>query len=118
MAEWNIEAGKCERAIESIKERIKTGLNNLELPEIHGYEYTFRIQANPPSVIIDDEQKVPAEFITTEVKTTTKVSRKEILDAIKAGQEVPGVHIERSSRLVTKLAGIKSIDRKSSVEKL
>lgn len=102
LKQWDKIASNCETAIENIKSRMKLALERLDIPEVHGGEYSFRLQANPPSVIVDDEAKVPEEFKSTEVKVITKVDKKAILDALKDGRDVPGAHAERSTRLVTK----------------
>lgn len=102
MKEWEHIATQCERGLENITERIKNAMNTMDLPDIHGFEYTFRLQANPPKVIIDDENLIPGEFKVTETITTTKIQKKEIMDALKSGITVPGAHSERGLKLVTK----------------
>lgn len=117
MKQWEEMASSYDRALDNIKLRVKSALNALDLTELHGYEYSFRVMANPPAVIVDDQEKIPIEFITAEVKTTTKVDKKNILDAIKDGRTVPGVHIERGSRLISKVSGRKELGPKNESEK-
>jgi hypothetical protein len=62
---------------------------------------------------------IPEEFKSTEVKTTVKISKKEILDAMKDGRSVPGAYVTRSCRLVTKPSQLKEIPKaKPIAEKL
>lgn len=117
MKQWESLASGCDRALDNIKTRIKYALSSLEMNELHGFEYTFKVMPNPPSVIIDDETKIPGEFITHETKTITKISKKDILDAIKDGRDIPGAHVERSTRLVTKVSQRKEIEAEKPVEK-
>jgi Siphovirus Gp157 len=118
LKEWEKVASGCDNALENIKSRIKHSLEQLDLPEVHGFEYSFRLQANPPSVIVDDENAIPEEFKTTEVKTTVKISKKDILDALKDGRVVPGAHAERSTKLVTKVSQRKDLKSGPMVERL
>lgn len=118
LAAWSVEATKCDRARENLKSRIKSAMERMDFPEVHGFEYSFRLQSNPPSVIISDESKIPGEFITIETKTTNKISKKDILDAIKDGREIPGAHIERSTRLITKVSQRNELESTKAVEKI
>ncbi len=118
LKEWERVASTCDKALDNIKFRIQNALMQMELPEIHGFEYTFKLQANPPHVVIEDENLIPGEFVTTETKTTTKVDKKSIMDALKSGKSVPGAHAERSVKLVSKVSQRKEIDASKAVEKL
>lgn len=61
-------------------------------------DLALRLQANPPSVAIDDASLIPAGYRRTE--TVTTILKAEIAGALKAGATVPGAHLERSQRLV------------------
>lgn len=56
--------------------------------------FTFDIQKNAPSVIVDDEKAIPDEYKTYEVKID-KIAIKEVL---KSGT-VPGAHLEQGESL-------------------
>lgn len=116
LKQWEQVASACEKSVENISDRIKQALQRLDTQDIHGFEYTFKLQANPPSVVIEDDSLVPGEFITTETKTETKISKRDILDAIKDGRHVPGVRIERKTKLVTKVSQRKSLETKNAME--
>lgn len=102
MKEWEKVVSVCERSVENLSERLKHGLETLELGEVHGLEFTARLQANPGKVIIMNESLLPGEFIQTRVETTTTPIKKAIKEAIEKGQDVPGARLERSSRIVMK----------------
>jgi hypothetical protein len=49
-------------------------------------------------VVVDDEKSIPDEYKRT--VTVTTLLRAEIDRALKADEEVPGSHLQRSPRLV------------------
>ncbi len=63
------------------KEKFKTDL------------FSFGIQKNPPSVIIDNPDRVPDKYLTLQEPT---VDKKGILAAIKSGETIDFAHIEQS----------------------
>ena len=71
----------------------RTGILNVNHPWL-----ALRIQVNPPSVVIEDEDRIPDDF--KETVSAVKLLKAEIGKALKAGQAVPGAHLEQSSRLV------------------
>ena len=75
------------------REMERTGLTRLDHPYL-----ALRVQANPPSVVIEEEGMLPARF--TETVTTVKVLKAEIGKALKAGEIVFGAHLEQTTRLV------------------
>lgn len=73
------------------------GISKVESPF-----FTVRVQKNPPTVIIDSENLIPARFMR---KPAPPPPAKEfpdkvaIAEAIKAGEEVAGAHLEQYERL-------------------
>jgi hypothetical protein len=61
-------------------------------------DLALRLQANPPAVVLDDETQIPAVYRRTE--TVTSILKAEISAALKAGDAVPGAHLEQTRRLV------------------
>jgi hypothetical protein len=61
-------------------------------------DLALRLQNNPPSVMIDNEAKIPKAYRRTE--TVTTLLKAEISVALKAGKKVTGAHLEQSRRLV------------------
>ena len=53
-----------------------------------------------PRTIIDDEAEVPAAFVKQEV--VRKVDKRALYDAIKAGEKIPGVHLEENRKATIK----------------
>lgn len=71
----------------------RTGLTRIAHPWL-----ALRIQVNPPSVVIEDEDRIPDDF--KETVTAVKLLKAEIGKALKAGEAVAGAHLEQTSRLV------------------
>lgn len=65
------------------KEKFKTDL------------FSFNIQNNPVSVVIDDPDNIPDEFYKIEMK----VSKAFIKEAIETGRDVPFAHLEQTRSL-------------------
>ena len=59
--------------------------------------FAARVVKNPPKVIIDDPDELPAAFVTVELVETPDKSA--IAAELKAGRPVPGAHLEQSKRI-------------------
>jgi hypothetical protein len=86
-------------------ERLKAALINT-MTAIKRDKFTFKyfdikVKANPSSVEIDDETKIPSQFWRTPVPVQ-QVDKKAIKEAIKAGQAVPGAREVNSCRVEIK----------------
>jgi hypothetical protein len=85
------QAERLRRYLKGEMER--TGLTRVQHPWL-----TVRVQANPPSVVIDDEARLPDGF--KQAVTTVKLLKADLAQALKAGQSVAGAHLEQTTRLV------------------
>ena len=61
-------------------------------------DLALRLQKNPPSVLVDDANRLPDAYRRTELLTT--ILKAEIRTALKAGQSVAGARLVSSTRLV------------------
>ena len=102
LQEWQKIATSCDKAIDSLMNRLHLAISRLETDQIHGVEYSFKLVQNPPKVEILDEKLLPNEYFIIETKTTTRIDKAGISTALKNGQAVPGAKIIRTSRLVPK----------------
>ena len=59
--------------------------------------FRLSIRKNPPRVVVDDEAAIPWELKRDVVKV--EIDKTAIRDALKAGDAVPGAHIEQSERV-------------------
>lgn len=58
-------------------------------------KFSYNIQSNPASVFIEDESKIPNQFIVT----STSVNKKSLLDALRAGEVIEGCSLKQSKSL-------------------
>lgn len=86
---------------DSLKDYLLVNMLNNGISEINADNMTFsaKIATNPPSVVIDDESLIPAEYMRVPPVPPLAADKTAIKDAIKAGIEVPGVHLESTQRV-------------------
>lgn len=72
---------------------VKFCMEKADKPKLEFPLFTARIQRNPPSVEILDEQKLPTKYI--KIKQISEIDRKQLLNDLKAGEEID------AARLVT-----------------
>jgi hypothetical protein len=75
----------------------RTGITKIECPY-----FKLAIRDNPPAVAIDAEGQIPQEFMRTPEPPPPAPDKKAIAEALKAGKDVPGAHLERGQRLEIK----------------
>lgn len=83
--------------VESLKDYMENEMRGMNLDRVDGDLFTIAIQKNPPSVNFSDEDLIPEEF--KEEVVTVKISKKEIAEAIKRGEEVPGAEMVQKESL-------------------
>ena len=93
---------KIKKANENTIERLKNGIENMMIAlnksEIKTPLFSAKWVKNPPKVIIDDEKKVPAKYLTI-VPMEFVVQKKELAKFLKTGVKVEYAHIEQEKRL-------------------
>jgi hypothetical protein len=72
-------------------------LKNMGDKEVITKYGVMKVRKNPPSVVIDDLSKVPTKFQHQKIEVT--IDKTAIKAAIKAGEEVPGAHLEQGTSL-------------------
>lgn len=91
-----------EKRAENMREYLRTNMEKAGISEIKALDgsFTAKLGKGRPSVVIDDEDALPgdSEF----VRWTKAPNKTAIADAIKAGQEVPGAHLETKPSLTIK----------------
>lgn len=90
---------------ENTVERLKNGIENMMIAlnktEIKTALFSAKFVKNPPAVVITDESKVDARYLTI-IPQTTKVNKNALKDDLKNGVELPYAHLEAGERLVLK----------------
>lgn len=94
-----------ERA-HSINEYLKLNMQASGITKVQSPYFALKLKKNPPTVVIDSENLIPAKFMRTpEPPPPPKAApdKPAIAKAIKAGEEVPGAHVEQYERLEIEL---------------
>jgi hypothetical protein len=90
------------KALESRAKNLESAfayvLKNMGDKEVITKYGVMKVRKNPPSVVIDDLSKVPTKFQHQKIEVT--LDKVAIKNAIKAGEEVAGCHIEQGEKLV------------------
>lgn len=100
--QWAKEAADRAKAIEARAERIRDYLaSNLEscgVDKLDGPGISIGWRKSS-AVVIDGQDLIPAEFMRVKPAPAPEPDKTAIAAAIKAGQEVPGAHIEQRRTL-------------------
>lgn len=100
-AEENRLAGR-RRVLENNKENLKTYLKYqmeiAKLSKIKSINFTVSLQNNPPSLEILDNKLIPPRFITI-IPESHVFDKVRIKDALRNGEEVPGVALSQGKSI-------------------
>ena len=84
-----------ENKVANLKEYLECSLKAIGKTEIKGKLFTLKIQKNAPSVVIDDFNTIPKEYL----KVVEEVDKKKIKEDLKNGLDIPGAKLESSESL-------------------
>lgn len=87
----NERAAAFQRNADACKERVRLAMENTGKDKIKRQLFTITRVAGRPVCAIDDEKALPADYVR--VKETRSPDKRALLDALKAGQEIPGCHL-------------------------
>ena len=90
---------RLERERDRVKEGLANACNALGVEKVKGMYADISFRASEQTVI-DNADAVPEEYMT--VKTTYTPNKTAIKEAIKAGKEVPGAHLEQKKNIQIK----------------
>lgn len=85
-----------EALTERLRAYLKENMERAGIPPIECPYFRISIRDNPPSVVIDAESQIPAEYMRQPPAVPDK---KAIAAAIKEGHDIPGARVERGNRL-------------------
>lgn len=80
-------------------------LHNMQLSgisEIKCPAFTIRLRENPPSVVVDDDAVIPAEYMRVPPPPKASPDKVEIKKALLAGVEIAGCTLDRKVRVEIK----------------
>ena len=87
-----------DNRIRSIKEWYQRNLDAMGKSKVETLRGTMAVQNNPPSLKVTDENKIPICYLTF-VPARYEVDKDAVKTALKAGEEVPGAHLEQGRSL-------------------
>ncbi|HIY99778.1 MAG TPA: siphovirus Gp157 family protein [Firmicutes bacterium] len=90
---------RLERERDRVKEGLSAAFTALGVEKVKGMYADISFRASEQT-IIDNADAVPEEYMT--VKTTYTPNKTAIREAIKAGKEVPGAHLEQKKNIQIK----------------
>lgn len=88
-----------ENNIKSLKRAMQDALLATGERKLKGQLFSFNVQANPPSVVLDEAyiENIPDKYIT---KPEPVVNKKALLEDLKAGVELDGIaHLETTESI-------------------
>lgn len=86
-----------ENSIKNMKQRMTEAMIRTGKVDIKGELFKFKVQANPPSVVMDVNyiEDVPEKYL---IAQDPKIDKKKLAEDLKAGVELDGVaHLEASA---------------------
>lgn len=81
-----------------IKDYLRENMQAAEITKISCPLFTITLAKGRETVVVDDESALPDDLVT--VKTDVKPDKAAIAAKLKAGDEVPGAHLERSQSTI------------------
>ena len=93
-------AKKQEEKVKKVKETIKDIMKGMGIKKIETEIGSFTLRKNNPSLIIEDELKIPAKY--KEIIYTEKIKKKEIKEEMKKNREIDGCHLQTSESIIMK----------------
>ena len=98
---WEIERLKLrkernEKKIESLKSNLQDAMVATGKTKFKTNLFSFGVQKNTPSVVIDDEKAVDKKYL---IPQDPKIDKMAINDAIKKGEKIEWAHLEQSESL-------------------
>ena len=87
-----------DNRIRSIKEWYQRNLDAMGKSKVETMRGTMAVQNNPPVLKITDEDKIPRCYLDL-VPARYEVNKDAVKTALKAGEEVPGAHLEQGRSL-------------------
>lgn len=83
-----------ENRAERIREYLKANMEIAGISEISCPHFKLAIRKNPPSVVIDAESQIPADYFLYPAPPPPQVNKTLIAKVIKDGFPVPGAHLD------------------------
>lgn len=92
-------AARRKRRAESIRAYLLLNMQVSGIRKIECPEFTLAVQANPPSVEIDELAVIPPEYMVTPEPPPPRPDKKKILAALKEGASIVGCWLKTGEHL-------------------
>lgn len=86
----------AENAVDRMKRRLQESMDAIGTKTIQTRLFKFRIQKNPPKVVIDHPENIPAKYL---IPQEPKVDTKAIATDLKGGELYAWAHLEQGESL-------------------
>lgn len=87
-----------DNRIHSIKEWYQRNLDAMGKSKVETLRGTMAVQNNPPALKVTDEDQIPLCYLDL-IPARYEVNKDAVKNALKAGEEVPGAHLEQGRSL-------------------
>lgn len=94
LKELRLAKKSAENAVDRLRAYMTRAMDDAGLKELQTENHVLKPKNNRASVVVDDASAIPDQYMVT--KTTVAPDKNAIYKAIKAGEEVPGAHTERT----------------------
>lgn len=94
------EKKRLEKVNDSLQSYMTQAMDQADLKELKTENHVLKSRNYKASVVVDDTSVIPEQYMVT--KTTVTPDKTAIYKAIKAGEEVPGVHTKPNRKTVIK----------------
>jgi hypothetical protein len=88
---------RAMKKIASLKDYLKSNLEQCNIKEIKSPYFDIKIRTNPPSVIVEDESQIPPQYFREMLMR--RLDKSTLAQELKNNAVIPGVHLERQTRL-------------------
>lgn len=82
---------------EQLKERLKLACIAMDVKELVGIDYKWKLVNSRPSIVVDDETKIPG--IYKKIVQEIKIDKEMLHVDLKAGVVIEGLHLEPSTHV-------------------
>lgn len=91
-----------ENRAKSVRDYLLRNMQVCGMEKIEHPLFKLAVRQNPPSVVIDNEQQIPADYLRQPETPPPAPDKTLIKQALIDGFDVPGAHLERGIRLEIK----------------
>jgi len=92
----------AEARIERVKHYLLDGLMLAGIKKVTGPAFSVTVRDNPPSVVIDEQGLIPAEYWRQPEPPPPAVDKLKLKEVLKSGVEIPGAHLSTTKRIEIK----------------